>query len=179
MKSRQSNSPVFLDSGVDKVTAAALPTEEVDDFKRKYDSERELLTETVQRLRTELDGLKQKYDKEKGLVADMMQRLRTELRLLKEDAATFSSLRAMFATRCEEYAAQVEELSRQLSASNEENRKLNHLLKLAVKQKLDLNKRLESMELKCKAMETRTPVRKNSGELVGISSETSQAKVSR
>ena len=39
-----------------------------------------------------------------------MVKLRNELRLLKEDAATFSSLRAMFAARCEEYSTQVDEL---------------------------------------------------------------------
>jgi len=46
-------------------------------------------------------NLKTKYDSEKELVQLTMMKLRNELRLLKEDAATFSSLRAMFAARYE------------------------------------------------------------------------------
>ena len=57
-----------------------------------------------------LSNLKSKYDTEKTIVSDTMVKLRNELRLLKEDAATFSSLRAMFAARCEEYSTQVDEL---------------------------------------------------------------------
>ncbi len=34
------------------------------------------------------------------MVTETMMKLRNELKALKEDAATFSSLRAMFATRC-------------------------------------------------------------------------------
>lgn len=48
-----------------------------------------------------LANLKSKYEAEKSLVSDTMKKLRNELKDLKEDAATFSSLRAMFATRCE------------------------------------------------------------------------------
>lgn len=44
-------------------------------------------------------NLKSKYDSEKTMVTDTMTKLRNELKGLKEDAATFSSLRAMFATR--------------------------------------------------------------------------------
>ena len=57
-----------------------------------------------------LANLKSKYDTEKSIVTETMVKLRNELRLLKEDAATFSSLRAMFAARCEEYSTQVDEL---------------------------------------------------------------------
>ena len=53
----------------------------------------------------------------------------------------------MFAARCEEYATQVDELQRQLSAAEEEKKTLNQLLKLAVHQKLELNQRLEAIEL--------------------------------
>ena len=56
-----------------------------------------------------LANLKSKYDNEKTVVSDTMMKLRNELRVLKEDAATFSSLRAMFVARCEEYATQVNE----------------------------------------------------------------------
>lgn len=53
----------------------------------------------------------------------------------------------MFAARCEEYSSQVEELQRQLTAAEEEKKTLNQLLKLAVQQKLELNQRLEAIEL--------------------------------
>lgn len=48
-----------------------------------------------------LANLKSKYEAEKAMVTDTMMKLRNELKALKEDAATFSSLRAMFATRSE------------------------------------------------------------------------------
>lgn len=53
----------------------------------------------------------------------------------------------MFAARCEEYSSQVDELQRQLTAAEEEKKTLNQLLKLAVQQKLELNQRLEAIEL--------------------------------
>ena len=46
-----------------------------------------------------LANLKSKYEMEKSMVTETMMKLRNELKALKEDAATFSSLRAMFATR--------------------------------------------------------------------------------
>lgn len=48
-------------------------------------------------------NLKSKYDSEKTMVTETMMKLRNELKALKEDAATFSSLRAMFATRYDTY----------------------------------------------------------------------------
>lgn len=45
--------------------------------------------------------MKSKYENEKAMVTETMMKLRNELKALKEDAATFSSLRAMFATRSE------------------------------------------------------------------------------
>ena len=61
-----------------------------------------------------LGSLKKKYDEEKKLVQETMSRLRSELRTLKEDAAVFSSLRQVFAARCDEYVLQLDELQRQL-----------------------------------------------------------------
>ncbi|KAG1974078.1 protein bicaudal D [Pimephales promelas] len=46
-----------------------------------------------------LTNLKTKYETEKCIVAETMMKLRNELKALKEDAATFSSLRVMFASR--------------------------------------------------------------------------------
>lgn len=105
-----------------------------------------------------LNNLKSKYDKEKGIVSETMMKLRNELRTLKEDAATFSSLRAMFAARCEEYVTQVDELNRQLSAAEDEKKTLNQLLRLAVKQKLDVTQRLEDIEMDREMRNARRPV---------------------
>ncbi|XP_029659604.1 protein bicaudal D isoform X2 [Formica exsecta] len=67
-----------------------------------------------------LTNLKSKYENEKSIVNETMLKLRNELRMLKENAATFSSLRAMFAARCEEYVTQVDELQRQLAVAEDE-----------------------------------------------------------
>ena len=94
-----------------------------------------------------LANLKSKYDNEKTVVSDTMMTLRNELRVLKEDAATFSSLRAMFVARCEEYATQVEELNRNLHAAEDEKKTVNQLLRMAIHQKLVLTQRLEDVEM--------------------------------
>lgn len=46
-----------------------------------------------------LANLKSRYETEKSMVTEAMMKLRNELKDLKEDSATFSSVRAMFATR--------------------------------------------------------------------------------
>jgi protein bicaudal D len=93
-----------------------------------------------------LSNLKQKYENEKCVVTEVMTKLRNELRGLKEDAATFASLRAMFAQRCDEYVTQLEETQRMLSAADEEKKTLNSLLRMAIQQKLALTQRLEDLE---------------------------------
>ena len=76
-----------------------------------------------------------------------MQKLRNELKTLKEDAATFATLRAMFTARCDEYVAQLDEAQRMLLAAEEEKKTLNSLLRLAIQQKLKLTQRLEDLEM--------------------------------
>ncbi|XP_070192301.1 protein bicaudal D-like isoform X2 [Littorina saxatilis] len=93
-----------------------------------------------------LANLKQKYENEKVIVTETMLKLRNELKSLKEDAATFASLRAMFATRCDEYVTQLDECQRQLAAADEEKKTLNSLLRMAIQQKLALTQRLEDLE---------------------------------
>ena len=93
-----------------------------------------------------LANLKQKYENEKSIVTETMMKLRNELKALKEDAATFASLRAMFAQRCDEYVTQLDELQRQLGAAEEEKKTLNSLLRMAIQQKLALTQRLEDLE---------------------------------
>ena len=76
-----------------------------------------------------------------------MQKLRNELKTLKEDAATFATLRDMFTARCDEYVAQLDESQRMLLAAEEERKTLNSLLRLAIQQKLKLTQRLEDLEM--------------------------------
>jgi len=95
---------------------------------------------------TALATLKQKYDNEKVMVTETMQRLRVELKALKEDAVMFASLRAMFAQRCDEYATQLEEQRRELGAAEEEKKTLNSLLRMAIQQKLALTQKIEDLE---------------------------------
>nr|XP_061809171.1 protein bicaudal D homolog 1-like [Nerophis lumbriciformis] len=92
-----------------------------------------------------LTNLKSKYEAEKSMVTDTMTKLRNELKALKEDAATFSSVRAMFATRCDEYVTQLDEMQRQLAAAEDEKKTLNSLLRMAIQQKLALTQRLEDL----------------------------------
>jgi len=108
---------------------------------------RTVLKANKQTAEVALGSLKSKYDTEKCIVSETMLKLRNELRLLKEDAATFSSLRAMFAARCEEYSTQVDELQRQLSGAEDEKKTLNQLLRMAIHQKLVLTQRLEDIEM--------------------------------
>ncbi|XP_034719052.1 protein bicaudal D homolog 1-like isoform X2 [Etheostoma cragini] len=92
-----------------------------------------------------LANLKSKYEAEKSMVTDTMMKLRNELKALKEDAATFSSLRALFSTRCDEYITQLDEMQRQLAAAEDEKKTLNSLLRMAIQQKLALTQRLEDL----------------------------------
>jgi protein bicaudal D len=94
-----------------------------------------------------LNTLKSKYDSEKIIVSETMVKLRNELKILKEDAATFSTLRAMFGARCEEYSTQVDEMGRQLTCAEDEKKTLNQLLRMAIHQKLVLTQKLEDIEM--------------------------------
>ncbi|XP_026099929.1 protein bicaudal D homolog 2-like [Carassius auratus] len=93
-----------------------------------------------------LTNLKTKYETEKSMVNETMKKLRNELKALKEDAATFSSLRVMFASRCDQYVTQLDEMQRQLAAAEDEKKTLNSLLRMAIQQKLALTQRLEDLE---------------------------------
>ncbi|XP_019957161.1 protein bicaudal D homolog 2 [Paralichthys olivaceus] len=107
---------------------------------------RAVLKANKQTAEVALANLKSKYDSEKAMVTDTMMKLRNELKALKEDAATFSSLRAMFATRCDEYVTQLDDMQRQLAAAEDEKKTLNSLLRMAIQQKLALTQRLEDLE---------------------------------
>nr|XP_032822470.1 protein bicaudal D homolog 2-like isoform X1 [Petromyzon marinus] len=108
---------------------------------------RTVLKANKQTAEVALANLKSKYENEKSMVAETMMKLRNELKALKEDAATFSSLRSMFATRCDEYVSQLDEMQRQLNAAEDEKKTLNSLLRMAIQQKLALTQRLEDLEM--------------------------------
>ncbi|GIY29003.1 protein bicaudal D [Caerostris darwini] len=108
---------------------------------------RTVLKANKQTAEVAMANLKSKYENEKAIVSETMMKLRNELKALKEDAATFASLRAMFAARCEEYVTQLDELQRQVSASEEQKRTLNSLLRLAIHQKLTVMQKLEEYEM--------------------------------
>ncbi|XP_049433478.1 protein bicaudal D homolog 2-like [Epinephelus fuscoguttatus] len=107
---------------------------------------RAVLKANKQTAEVALANLKSKYESEKAIVTETMMKLRNELKTLKEDAATFSSLRAMFATRCDEYVTQLDDMQRQLTAAEDEKKTLNSLLRMAIQQKLALTQRLEDLE---------------------------------
>lgn len=94
-----------------------------------------------------------------------MSKLRNELKSLKEDAATFASLRAMFAARCDEYVTQLDELQRQVHAAEEEKKTLNSLLRMAIEQKLALTQKLEDLEMDNERAHTTVTVPKRSSQL--------------
>ncbi|XP_070400956.1 protein bicaudal D homolog 2 isoform X1 [Nothobranchius furzeri] len=107
---------------------------------------RTVLKANKQTAEVALSNLKTKYETEKSLVSETMMKLRNELKALKEDAATFSSLRVMFASRCDQYVTQLDEMQRQLAAAEDEKKTLNSLLRMAIQQKLALTQRLEDLE---------------------------------
>jgi protein bicaudal D len=108
---------------------------------------RTVLKANKQTAEVALANLKSKYENEKLIVTETMSKLRNELKSLKEDAATFASLRAMFAARCDEYVTQLDVLQRQVHAAEEEKKTLNSLLRMAIEQKLALTQKLEDIEM--------------------------------
>ncbi|PFX23825.1 protein bicaudal D homolog 2-like [Stylophora pistillata] len=94
-----------------------------------------------------LANLKSRYENDKAVQSETVGQLKRNLKAMKAEVSTFASLRSMYATRCEEYLIQVDELQRKYAASEEEKKTLNHLLKQAIHQKIDLTQRLEEFEI--------------------------------
>ncbi|XP_017290982.1 protein bicaudal D homolog 2 [Kryptolebias marmoratus] len=149
--SRQRLASLELSTVADKDKEACM--EEILKLKSLLSTKREqiatlraVLKATKQTAEVALANLKSKYESEKAMVTETIRKLRNELKALKEDAATFSSLRAMFATRCDEYVIQLDDMQRQLAAAEDEKKTLNSLLRMAIQQKLALTQRLEDLE---------------------------------
>ncbi|KTF73674.1 hypothetical protein cypCar_00048859, partial [Cyprinus carpio] len=101
--SRQRMASLELGLGADRDQEASV--EEILKLKSLLSTKREqiatlrtVLKANKQTAEVALANLKSKYENEKAMVTETMMKLRNELKALKEDAATFSSLRAMFAT---------------------------------------------------------------------------------
>jgi protein bicaudal D len=94
-----------------------------------------------------LANLKSRYESDKALQNEVIAKLKRNLKSMQAESATFQSLRSMFAQRCEDYVAQVDDLQRRLTAAEEEKKTLNHLLRQAIHQKIALTQRLEEFEL--------------------------------
>ncbi|XP_074872569.1 protein bicaudal D homolog 2-like isoform X3 [Carettochelys insculpta] len=116
---------------------------------------RTVLKATKQTAEVALSNLRGQYEGEKALLSDTMRKLHRELKALKEDAATFSSLRAMFASRCDQYVSQLDEMQRQLAVAEDEKKTLSSLLRMAIQQKLALTQRLESLEAPARSTRAR------------------------
>lgn len=94
-----------------------------------------------------LANLKSRYESDKALQNEVITKLKRNLKSMQAESATFQSLRSMFAQRCEDYVAQVDDLQRRLTAAEDEKKTLNHLLRQAIHQKIALTQRLEEFEL--------------------------------
>ena len=94
-----------------------------------------------------LANLKSRYESDKALQNEVITKLKRNLKSMQAESATFQSLRSMFAQRCEDYVAQVDDLQRRLTAAEDEKKTLNHLLRQAIHQKIALTQRLEDFEL--------------------------------
>ena len=75
-----------------------------------------------------------------------MMELDRELKALKEDAASFASLRAMFCQRCDEYNTQLDDQQKQIISVEEEKKNLTSLLRIAIEQKLCLTQQVEDLK---------------------------------
>ncbi|XP_072483233.1 protein bicaudal D homolog 2-like [Notamacropus eugenii] len=93
-----------------------------------------------------LSNMKRKYEDEKLVVAETMNKLRHELKVLKEYSANFCSLRAVFASRCDEYVLQLGEIQQQLAAAEDQKKTLKSFLSLTIQQKRALLQCLETLE---------------------------------
>ena len=95
---------------------------------------------------TALANLKQRFESERQQMIFELQRNRAELQSLKEEKATFTSLRASFAQRCDEYLTQLDELQLTLVKAEEEKKTLNSLLRMAMQQKMDLSNKMDEIK---------------------------------
>ena len=153
METKELHDQVMLDERVQAATFA-VSTVQILKLRSLLTTKREqistlrtVLKANKQTAEIALANLKSKYENEKLIVTETMSKLRYELKSLKEDAATFASLHAMFAARCDEYVTQLNELQRQIRTAEEEKKTLNSLLRMAIEQKLALTQKVEDLQV--------------------------------
>jgi len=94
-----------------------------------------------------LANLKSRYENDKALQSEANTQLKQQIKMLKSECQTFTSLRSIFATRCEEYVEQLNDKQKSILEAEAEKRTLNTLLRQAIHQKIALTQRLEEFEL--------------------------------
>ena len=118
-----------------------------------------------------LANLKSRYENDKQIQTEANGQLKKQIKSLKSECQTFSSLRSMFASRCEEYVQELQEKQKTIMAAEEEKRTLNQLLKQAIHQKVALTQRVEEFEIARERLRQFTKKNAKSG---GGSGSTSQ-----
>lgn len=94
-----------------------------------------------------LANLKSRYENDKDIQAETNSQLKRQIKALKSECLTFTSMRSMFAARCDEYMKQLVEKEQVIKAAEEEKRTLNNLLKTAIQQKIAVKQKLEEFEI--------------------------------
>lgn len=94
-----------------------------------------------------LANLKSRYENDKDVQSETNAQLKRQIKALKSECLTFTSMRTMFAERCDEYMKQLLEKEQAIKAAEEEKRTLNNLLKSAIQQKIAVKQKLEEFEI--------------------------------
>jgi len=94
-----------------------------------------------------LANLKSRYENDKDIQTETNSQLKRQIKALKSECLTFTSMRSMFAERCDEYMKQLMEKEQVIKAAEEEKRTLNNLLKTAIQQKIAVKQKLEEFEI--------------------------------
>jgi len=94
-----------------------------------------------------LANLKSRYENDKDIQSETNAQLKRQIKALKSECLTFTSMRSMFAARCDEYMKQLIEKEQVIKAAEEEKRTLNNLLKTAIQQKIAVKQKLEEFEI--------------------------------
>lgn len=93
-----------------------------------------------------LANLKTRCEHEKSRASETMTKLRQELKGYREEAATFVSLRALYAQKCDGYVTELDELQRRHQLATDERNTFRSLLSIALAQKGELAKKVEELE---------------------------------
>ena len=90
--------------------------------------------------------VKGRYEQEKQLIVETVNKLKNELKKLKSDSATFAYIRSILVTRVDSLTNQIDEKTKENRAMNEKIQTLEQILRMSISQKLALTERLEALE---------------------------------